>query len=545
MLVLYETAAGYALFKLLDDNKIEDVDAIWDELNTPSKAQESLHLVSFKPFKTTADALENITSINESKVHKTLKKMLKSKAADEKLAVGDDKLGKALRESLEIKCVRSNATDELMRVIRAHLPTLLGEHKQELDTMSLALAHTLGRYKVKFNPEKLDTMIVQAVSLIDDLDKELNNYAMRLREWYGWHFPEIGKIIPDHTALAKTIRAIGSKSNAVTTDLSGILPEDLATKIKEEAEMSMGTELSDIDIILLNQLCTQLIELYDYRLELNEYLKNRMTALAPNLTVLLGELIGARLVSRAGSLVNLAKYPASTVQILGAEKALFRALKTKRDTPKYGIIYHAQLISQASTRLKGKMARKLAAKISLSTRVDALCDEDLGNNIGLEARAHLETQLKREEGGSYKPQNGIKSGKKDNYKFKSEVFDYDQSADTTVAHGKRKGAEDEEDVKPAIKKAKVEPKEEVDEDMEEEQVEKPKGKKNKKGKQVDVEMEEEEAEEEKPKSKKNKKKQAAASESEDEAEEEEEKPKAKKDKKKKKPVKEESSSDSD
>lgn len=182
--------------------------------------------------------------------------------------------------------------------------------------------------------------------------------------------------------------------------------------------MSMGTELSDIDVILLNQLCTQVIELYDYRLELNEYLKNRMTALAPNLTVLLGELIGARLVSRAGSLVNLAKYPASTVQILGAEKALFRALKTKRDTPKYGIIYHAQLISQASTRLKGKMARKLAAKISLSTRVDALCDENLGNSIGIEARAHLETQLKREEGGSFKPANGLKTGKKDNYKFK-------------------------------------------------------------------------------------------------------------------------------
>jgi nucleolar protein 58 len=519
MLVLYETAAGYALFKLLDDNKIEDVDTVWDQLNTPSKAQESLQLVSFKSFKTTADALENITSLSESKVHKTLKKLLKSKASDEKLAVGDPKLGKAIKTALELKCVQNNATDELMRVIRVHLDTLLGEHKQELDNMNLALAHTLGRYKVKFNPEKLDTMIVQAVSLIDDLDKELNNYAMRLREWYGWHFPEIGKIIPDHTALAKTIRAIGSKSNAVTTDLSGILPEDLATKIKEEAEMSMGTELSDIDIILLNQLCTQLIELYDYRLELNEYLKNRMTALAPNLTVLLGELIGARLVSRAGSLVNLAKYPASTVQILGAEKALFRALKTKRDTPKYGIIYHAQLVSQASTRLKGKIARKLAAKISLSTRVDALCDEDLGNNIGLEARAHLEAQLKREEGGSYKPQNGIKSGKKDNYKFKSEVFDYDQSADTTVAHGKRKGAEDEEDVKPVIKKAKVEPKVEDDEEMEEE--EKPKAKKNKKAKKVvEPEIQEEE--------------------------EEEEKPKAKKDKKKKKPVvKQESSSDSD
>lgn len=160
-------------------------------------------MVSFKPFKTTADALENITAVNDSKVHKTLKKLLKSKAADDKLAVASAALGKAIKNELSLKCVNNNAVDELFRVIRAHSDSLLGEHKVELDSMNLALAHTLGRYKVKFNPEKLDTMIVQAVSLIDDLDKELNNYAMRLREWYGWHFPEIGKIIPDHTALAK------------------------------------------------------------------------------------------------------------------------------------------------------------------------------------------------------------------------------------------------------------------------------------------------------------------------------------------------------
>lgn len=164
----------------MDDSKIDDSDAVWNELNTPSKAQESIQLVSFKSFKTTADALENINNINDSKIHKTLKKMLKSKATEEeKLAVGDPKLGKAIKNELSLQCVHNTAIDELMRVIRVHLPSLLGEHKAELDTMNLALAHTLGRYKVKFNPEKLDTMIVQAVSLIDDLDKELNNYAMR------------------------------------------------------------------------------------------------------------------------------------------------------------------------------------------------------------------------------------------------------------------------------------------------------------------------------------------------------------------------------
>merc|ERR1712012_713516 len=101
----------------------------------------------------------------------------------------------------------------------------------------------------------------------------------------------------------------------------------------------------------------------------------RMNAIAPNLTILVGELVGARLISHAGSLMNLAKQPASTVQILGAEKALFRALKTKHDTPKYGLIYHASLIGQAPPKHKGKISRVLAAKTSLATRVDALSDE--------------------------------------------------------------------------------------------------------------------------------------------------------------------------
>lgn len=99
----------------------------------------------------------------------------------------------------------------------------------------------------------------------------------------------------------------------------------------------------------------QILDLSDYRAQLSQYLKERMATLAPNLTALLGELVGARLISHAGSLVTLAKYPASTVQILGAEKALFRALKTKKDTPKYGLIYHAQIVGQASTKMKGKV----------------------------------------------------------------------------------------------------------------------------------------------------------------------------------------------
>ncbi|KAI1706457.1 snoRNA binding domain, fibrillarin domain-containing protein [Ditylenchus destructor] len=464
MLVLFETPAGYAIFKLLDESKLKKIDNIWEEFGTPSKAQESLQLVTFKHFKDVEEAVSNMVSVTDGKLTKTLKKVLKNQSKEaEELAVGDTKLGSIIKEKMEIPCVSNSATAELMRGIRANVDTLLAEQKAEITAMRLALAHSLGRYKVKFNPEKIDTMIVQAVSLLDDLDKELNNYVMRCREWYGWHFPELTKIVQDPQAYAKVVKAIGMKQNAAKTDLSDILTPELEAKVKEDAEMSMGTDISEIDLLHISQLCDQIIEIANYRTELHEYLKNRMHALAPNLTVLLGELVGARLISKAGSLVGLAKCPASTVQILGAEKALFRALKTKKDTPKYGIIYHAQLISQTSTKLKGKIARKLAAKVSLSTRIDALSDETTGNEVGISSRAFLEGVIKSEMERGPKRISGVKQAPSSSYSFKKEVYEYDTAADVNLKPKKRPPTDPEGGT--AAKKVKEEDSAETTEDF--------------------------------------------------------------------------------
>jgi nucleolar protein 58 len=142
------------------------------------------------------------------------------------------------------------------------------------------------------------------------------------------------------------------------------------------------------------------LSLSEYRKQLFEYLQNRMQALAPNLTALTGELVGARLLAHSGSLMNLAKQPASTIQILGAEKALFRALKTKHDTPKYGLIYHASLVGQAAPKHKGKISRVLAAKCALAVRVDALTEDDLDASVGIEGRQKVEMRLRQLEGGA-------------------------------------------------------------------------------------------------------------------------------------------------
>jgi nucleolar protein 58 len=208
---------------------------------------------------------------------------------------------------------------------------------------------------------------------------------------------------------------MGFRTNASTTDLSSVLPEEIETAVKVAAEISMGTEISDEDIENITYLCDQIISITEYRGQLYDYLKNRMAAIAPNLTCLVGELVGARLISHAGSLMNLSKQPASTIQILGAEKALFRALKSKQDTPKYGLLYHASLVGQAGQKIKGKIARTVATKAALAIRYDAL-GEGESAEFGIEMREKVEARLRQLEGKSFKSANSSAAKTKKDHK---------------------------------------------------------------------------------------------------------------------------------
>merc|ERR1719311_1988193 len=194
-------------------------------------------------------------------------------------------------------------------------------------------------------------------------------------------------------AFAKVVKHMGLKSKAKETDFSKVnVPDEIANEVKQAAETSMGTEITEEDLANIMTLSDRVVELTEYRASLAEYLKLRMNAIAPNLTYMVGELVGARLISQAGSLMSLAKHPSSTVQILGAEKALFRALKTKKNTPKYGLIYHASLVGQSAPALKGKISRVLAAKLSLCSRVDALGDQT-EPTVGPEFKEYVEKRL--------------------------------------------------------------------------------------------------------------------------------------------------------
>ncbi|KAF9771324.1 hypothetical protein IL306_011053 [Fusarium sp. DS 682] len=408
LFVLAETPAGYGLFKATDKKMLKN-EELAAELGRPEKVVEMLKLKKFVKFDSAATALEEAASLKEGKVPELLSQLLDDLKSEKKasLAVADMKLGTAISNvpSLNISPVSGSNTMDLFRGIRGGLANLIpGLVEENFDRMALGLSHSMSRHKLKFSADKVDSMIIQAIKLLDDLDKELNVYAMRTKEWYGWHFPEMAKILNDNLAYARVILAVGMRTNIADSDLSEILPEEIETSIKAAAEISMGTEITDEDLDNIKLLADQVIVYSNYRTQLSSYLESRMRAIAPNLTALVGYLVGARLIAHAGSLISLAKSPGSTIQILGAEKALFRALKTKHDTPKYGLIYHSSLIGQATGRNKGKIARMLSAKAALGIRVDALGDAEDDDDeeeraiLGLSNRIKLENHLRKLEG---------------------------------------------------------------------------------------------------------------------------------------------------
>jgi nucleolar protein 58 len=371
-----------------------------------------LELVNFQPFSDTADAVSAATAMMEGEITPSLKSFLKKPLKkDASLCIADKNLATSLKDAIStVKILSDSKTAELFRGIRMHMDDLFESQMSggDLKAMQLGLSHSLGRYKLKFSADKVDTMVIQAVGLLDELDKEINTYAMRVKEWYGWHFPELQALLKENAQYAQLVLKVGLRTAYKSSDLSSILEDEMQERaIKEAAEVSMGTEIAEMDILHMQSLAEQVLSMTEYRSQLWEYLKNRMNAIAPNLTILVGELVGARLISHAGSLMNLAKQPASTVQILGAEKALFRALKTKHDTPKYGLIFHASLVGQATPKNKGKISRVLAAKASLAIRVDALSDDVTPDTtIGFEGRSKVEARLRQLEGGSAIVTNG-------------------------------------------------------------------------------------------------------------------------------------------
>lgn len=394
MYLLYEAASGLAMFKVLDEGKLKAADLVGAMMRTSSDVQKIVSLVSFSGFPSVEGALAIQTSTFEKEVSEELKKFVEKhfvetvakKDASEKLLVQDPHLVTTLKDICGIRATFNDMVVELSRGIRAHLASIISDFDQERDSsMAMGLAHSFSRYRVKFNADSIDIMLVQAIALVDDTEKDINQFAMRLREWMVWHFPELITIVPDNIDYARTVvvlrdrkhleESLASSDRETFIKALNKASKDQAYAIISAAKISVGTDITDQDSDRVVHLAEELLSLVSYREELHEYIEARMLAVAPNFTRIVGSIVGVRLLAKAGSLLNLAKLPASTLQILGSERALFRAKKMRsKQTPKYGFIYHAALVGKASVANRGKMARVVATNASLAARVDALSE---------------------------------------------------------------------------------------------------------------------------------------------------------------------------
>lgn len=206
-----------------------------------------------------------------------------------------------------------------------------------------------------------DLPIIHAVGTIDDIDEVVNLLAERLSVWYGEHFPELDLKTSD---LASFVESRGLRND--------ISPDDSFYALTEN---SMGCPMGEKDGQILKAFAGDISALYERRSSLEQYIRDSMEEVAPNLCYLAGPLLGARLISMAGSLKKLASLPSSTVQVMGANNALFKHLRSKAPSPKHGIIFNHPLVKGSSPRNRGKIARALAAKISLAARMDAFSGE--------------------------------------------------------------------------------------------------------------------------------------------------------------------------
>ncbi len=366
-------------------------------------------------FSGAAQALENANEVSEGIASQFLLSLLEvnlpksGKRNKVTLGVADRNLAGAIKGAFPgLECETGETSEivqDMLRGIRQHAHKLLKQLQEgDVERAQLGLGHAYSRAKVKFSVQKNDNHIIQAIATLDHLDKAVNMYSMRVREWYSWHFPELIRIVSENNQYAKLALFIGDKkrlSDNDLHDLAGQVNDDaeIAQSIIDAAKVSMGQDISDTDMENVTTFASKVVSLANYRKTLHTYLIDKMAIVAPNLATLLGEVIGARLISHAGSLTNLSKYPASTVQILGAEKALFRALKTKGNTPKYGLIYHSTFIGRAGQKNKGRISRFLANKCSIASRIDNF-SETPNTVFGSALKAQVEERLKFYDSGA-------------------------------------------------------------------------------------------------------------------------------------------------
>ena len=324
-----------------------------------------------------------------------LARLLQRLGRETPIVVETEKLARLLSRQ-GFRDVRVEAAHPVFREFRSRLVSVLVEqgmfssqeefHKYMHD---FTMEHT--RRRLRKAAQKRDLLAAQAIRAIDDLDKTYNLFVIRLREWYSVHFPELDDLVRDHEQYVRLVAELGHRENFTLENLKKLgIPEQKALRIVKAADESIGADLSEFDIEPIRTIARMAWEMSELRKRLSDYIDTVMREVAPNISALVGSLLGARLISLAGSLEELAKMPASTIQVLGAEKALFRALRTGGRPPKHGIIFQYPDVHKSPRWQRGKIARALASKLAIAAKVDAFTGRFIGDKLVQELRKRIE-----------------------------------------------------------------------------------------------------------------------------------------------------------
>jgi nucleolar protein 56 len=252
-------------------------------------------------------------------------------------------------------------------MVKSRLASNEMEAMQKLRNFAIEFSST----RVKEASEKLDLHITQAISALDELDKLINVISTRMREWYGLHFPELDNLIQSPNLYAEIVANAGLRQNITRQILEQAgLHDRKVDIIIDAAKRSRGGNASTESIALLKKIANEVLSQSELRRILAEYIEDTMEVVAPNVKQILTALVGARLISKAGSLSKLAFSSASTIQVIGAEKALFRALKSGARPPKHGLLFQHPMVHSAPKWQRGKIARAVASKVAIAARID-------------------------------------------------------------------------------------------------------------------------------------------------------------------------------
>ena len=219
--------------------------------------------------------------------------------------------------------------------------------------------------QIKKSSQEEDKLLIQAINSVDDIDESISKLVERIRDWYTIYFPEMDTISNNETY---------TKLIALSENREDII-ENFKDQFNEDIEYSSGADIEEADLLMLKSFAESIYSLQKSRKELEVYIDSKMEAIAPNLRDLLGATLGAKLIAHIGSIKRLATYPASVIQIMGAEKAIFRHLKTGERPPKHGLIFQHPSVRGAKWWNRGKIARNLALKITLAVRKDVFSGE--------------------------------------------------------------------------------------------------------------------------------------------------------------------------